>query len=497
MDDLFPVVETPAGRVRGLANAGVGVFRGIPYGEDTGGAWRWQPPRAKAPWTGLRDAFTPGPASPQVPSPATNEYAQLIHFDRTTADGGMGEDCLSLNVWTPLVAGTARPVIVVIHGGGYAIGSGNAPMYDGAQMAARHDVVVVSLCHRLGAFGFLGLAGERFGAAGHCGLLDLVLALEWVRDAIGAFGGDAGRVTIIGQSGGGWKVGALMAMPAAVGLFHRAVVQSGSWPTFLERDEAAALAERLLGEIGVVAGDTAALLAPDFVPVLAAQARVMALAFQPVLDPEALPDHPYAPAAIARSAHVPLIVSTTLEDAGLFFDSFDLTEADYADLIARRWPDHAAAITALYAGLGATPYLRYARLVTDAGFRRFAHEQLDARGAAPTWAYRWDWPSPAWDGRFGAAHAIDVSASLANPRDALIGAGTAVGRHLADALSARLAAFAATGTPQTPCLPDWPVWTPAARETLILDAAPRIEADPDAAMRRFWAAMPRPSSLLG
>lgn len=501
MDDLFPVVETPRGRVRGMANAGVGVFRGIPYGEDTGGAWRWQPPRAKAAWTGVRDVFTPGPAAPQVPSPLGNTYAQLIHFDRTTADGGMGEDCLTLNVWAPLAAAgdgaRARPVIVVIHGGGYAIGAGNAPMYDGGQMAARHGVVVVSVCHRLGAFGFLALPGERFAAAGHCGLLDLVLALEWVRDSIGAFGGDPGRVTIIGQSGGGWKVGALMAMPGAVGLFHRAVVQSGSWPTFLERDAGEALADRLLGEMGVSADDTNALLAADFVPVLAAQTRVLALAFQPVLHPEALPDHPYAPAAITRSAGVPLIVSTTLEDAGLFFDSFDLSEADYAETIARRWPDQAGAINALYADLGATPYLRYARLVTDAGFRRFMHEQLEARGDAATWAYRWDWPSPAWDGRFGAAHAIDVSASLANPRDALIGAGAAVGRDLAEALSTSLAAFAATGSPRTPHLPDWPRWTPAARETLILDATPRRVSDPDAAMRRFWAAMPRPSSLLG
>lgn len=415
----------------------------------------------------------------------------------------MGEDCLHLNVWAPLDFAAARPVVVVIHGGGYAIGSGNGAIYDGAQMARAHGVVVISVCHRLGALGFLALtpagADARFDHAGHCGLLDLVLALEWVRDNVAGFGGDPGRVTIIGQSGGGWKVGALMAMPAASGLFHRAVVQSGSWPRFLEPEEGAALAGRLLGEIGVAAADTAALLAEDFAPIIAAQTRVMALAFQPVLHPEVLPDHPFSAAAMARSAHVPLIVATTLEDAGLFFDHFDLTEDGLFALLEATWPDHAAQIMSFYAGSAATPYLRHARLITDAGFRRFAHAQAEARAAvgAPTWMYRWDWPSPACDGLFGAPHAIDVSASLANPRDALLGAGTSEGQQLAAALSGALAAFARDGVPDTASLPHWPLYDAKRRATLLLNSVSKVVEDPDGHLRCFWAELPEPATLLG
>ena len=187
---MFPVVETTTGTIRGFNNTGVRCFRGIPYGEDTA-ATRFQPPRPRAPWTGVRDCWGPGPVAPQVPLPLTSIYSQLIHYEMTIADGGMSEDCLSLNLWTQggrdeLDGNARRPVIVLLHGGGYAHSSGNAAFYDGAQLALDQNVVVASVNHRLGSFGYIGLEAlgldERFASAGHCGLLDLVLALRWLRD---------------------------------------------------------------------------------------------------------------------------------------------------------------------------------------------------------------------------------------------------------------------------------------------------------------------------
>ena len=407
-DALFAATETTGGRIRGLINAGVRIFRGIPSGADTGGAHRFQPPRAHAGWTGVRDCFGPGPMAPQIPSPLNNIYAQLIQFESTLADGGMSEDCLSLNMWTKGVRDRGnRPVVVNLHGGGFALGSGNAAMYDGAQMAFDHDVVVVSVNHRLASFGYLGLRAlgldERFDAAGHCGLLDLALALEWVQRNAESFGGDPTRVTIIGQSGGGWKVGALMATPAAAGLFHRAVIQSGSWLRFQTEEQGAMLAEMWLARLGVAKTNPQALFDLDFTHILAAQTEVGPLGFMPVLHPTGLPAHPFDGTAPAQSRDVALIVATTLDDAGLFYEDFDLTEEGLHGWAEARFGGEGAALVALYRAQypAKSPYLLHAQMVTDAGFRRFAWAQASAEAAqngAPVWMYRWDWPSPAWDG---------------------------------------------------------------------------------------------------
>jgi para-nitrobenzyl esterase len=503
---MFPVVETTTGKIRGFTNTGVRTFRGIPYGADTAGG-RFMPPRPRAPWTGVRDCFGPGAVAPQVPLPLTSVYSQLIHYEMTLADGGMSEDCLSLNLWTQGGAdGARRPVIVLLHGGGYAHSSGNSSFYDGAQLALDHDVVVVSVNHRLGSFGYLGLAGlgfdERFDSAGHCGLLDLVLALQWLRDNAAEFGGDCERVTIVGESGGGWKVSALMAMPAARGLFHRAVVQSGSGPGFLTQDEGAALAQALLDKLGISLGNAEQLLTQDFTRQVAAQALVGPVGFLPVMHPVALPAQMLDPASLALSREVPLIVSTTLDDAGLFFPHFDLDEAGLQALLTQQYGARGESLLGLYRARrpDKSPYLLHAEIITDAGFRRYALAQAEAKaalGGAGVWMYRWDWPSPAWDGRFGAAHAIDVSASLGHVRDSLIGAGSATGRRLAAALSGALARFAATGNPGGGELPEWPPFSRGARNCLLLDETIALACDPDREFREFWAGLPMPGSVLG
>ena len=248
----------------------------------------------------------------------------------------------------------------------------------------------------------LGL-DERFDAAGHCGLLDLALALEWVQRNTESFGGDPTRVTIIGQSGGGWKVGALMATPAAAGLFHRAVIQSGSWLRFQTEEQGAMLAEMWLARLGVAKTNPQALFDLDFTHILAAQTEVGPLGFMPVLHPTGLPAHPFDGTAPAQSRDVALIVATTLDDAGLFYEDFDLTEEGLHGWAEARFGGEGAALVALYRAQypAKSPYLLHAQMVTDAGFRRFAWAQASAEAAqngAPVWMYRWDWPSPAWDG---------------------------------------------------------------------------------------------------
>jgi len=498
---LFAEAETMSGRIRGLVNQGIRIFRGIPYGENTGHGARFRAPHAKQPWAGRRDCFGPGQVAPQVPTPVSNAYARLIQFDRVPADGGLGEDCLSLNVYAPSGGNTPRPVLVVIHGGGFAIGSGNAPLYDGTLMALTQDVVVVAINHRLNVFGFLGLAGlgadERYAGANVAGLLDIVLALEWLRDNAAVFGGDPGRITLMGQSGGGWKISTLLALPAAKGLFHRAVVQSGSWPVFTDADTAGALTHALLTELGLGAGEWERLVDIDLGLVLAAAVKVGPLAFMPSLDPEFLPWQPDDPRALALSTHVPTIISTTREDAGLFHDNFDLTDTGLAALLAERFGADAGDIVSLYGHVAPTAYLTQARIMTDAGFRRLAHAQADARAAAgvATWLYRWDWPSPAWDGRYGAAHAMDVPASLARPDDPLLGGASGAAVRIVAEHSAMIAGFAADGVPGGPWRETWQRYDRRARACLLVSDATHLARDPDGERRAFWDRYPLPGTV--
>ncbi len=503
----FCQTQTTGGWVQGLAHSGVCHFRGLPYGASTAGARRFAPPLPVAPWRGIRECFGHGPVSPQLPTPLTHRYGRLIHLDRSTADGGIGEDCLHLNVWTPgLADGAQRPVLFCVHGGGFAIGSGNSPLYDGAELARRHDVVVVSVSHRLGALGFLSLAdvsaAPEFQSAGSNGIRDLVLALEWVRDNALALGGDPGCVTVFGQSGGGWKTSVLLATPAARGLFHRAAVQSGSMLRLPTPEDGARLTAALLAGLGLAPASVSRLLELPWQALVAAQEKLGALNFMPVLDGEYLPHHPCDPAAPPESADVPLIVSTTLDDASLFFEPGSIDEAALQGWLATRYPDHAAQIRGLYRERwpDEDAFLVHARIVTDSGFRRFAHlhaERKAAQGVAPVYCYRWDWATPSLGGAYGAAHATDVAASLGNDRDAIAGGGAAPGRAICDALAASWVGFARRGDPKTAALPEWPPFEAVRRSTLILDGVPRVESDPLSELRLFWAAMPPAVSVFG
>jgi len=503
----FCEAETRYGRIQGLVDCGVHRFMGVPYGAPTGGPNRFRPPLPPASWAGLRECLGYASVSPQILTPLVNPYGRLIQFDLAAAQGGMGEDCLHLNIWTPgLRDGARRPVMFCIHGGGFAISSGNASLYDGAELARTADVVVVSVTHRLGAFGYLNLADvgapEEFAAAGMAGMLDLVAALEWVRDNIENFGGNPRCVMAFGQSGGGWKTSVLLAMPGAGGLFHRAAVQSGSLPRVQTRDEATPPARELVQALGLTGKTIARISEIPWQRILAAQAQVGAHRFSPVLDGVHLPRHPCDPAAPQESAEIPLIVSTTLDDASLFFDNFSLDEAALRQWLEARYGEAADGIYRLYRARwpAKTPFLLQAQIVTDSGFRRLACTHAERKAIqrrAAVYCYRWDWASPALDGLYGAVHASDVAASLGNHREALLGGGVRAAIELGQALSAAWVAFARRGDPNNPRTPPWPAYALSTRSTLILDERLRIENDPDADLRALWERFPAPAGVLG
>jgi para-nitrobenzyl esterase len=246
---IGPVVETASGKVRGVLQAGTHTFRGIPYGASTAGSNRFMPPRKPEPWAGVRDAFENGPTAPQLGGPPN----PLILNHRQPAVEG--EDCLVMNIFTPGVNdGRKRPVMVWLHGGGFASGAGSAHSFDGNFLARSGDVVVVSVNHRLNIFGHLYLAdvgGEKYADSGNVGLLDIVAVLEWVRDNVVHFGGNPGNVTLFGQSGGGLKISTLLAMPPAKGLFHKAIIESGSLLKGIHREDANKTTERILAKLNL------------------------------------------------------------------------------------------------------------------------------------------------------------------------------------------------------------------------------------------------------
>jgi para-nitrobenzyl esterase len=494
---LFPVVETTSGKVRGISNTSIKEFKGIPYGASTAGKNRYLPPRKPASWRGLRECFGHGEISPQTPADLRSDYGMMIQWD--VQPGGMGEDCLTLNVWTPGIDdGQKRAVMVSFHGGGFATGSGNAPGYDGAQLARFGDVVVVTVNHRLASFGYLHLADlgapPEFAQAGVAGVMDLAASLEWVRDNIEHFGGDPAKVMIFGQSGGGAKTSTVLAMPSAKGLFHCAGVQSGSSLRLATREQATKSAEALLAKLGISRSNIADIQKVSWQQILEAQAALGAGAgFAPVVEGAILPHHPFDPVAPPESADIPVIISTTLEDAALGLTNFDLDEAGLEAQLNQRYAAKAGEIHTMYrkAYPKKSPFLIQAQIATDSGFRRSAVTQAErkaALGKAPAYMYLWTYESPGFGGKFGAVHGTDVSASFNNYQNGIGGAGSPQQRALWERFAASWVAFAKTGDPNNSKIPNWPAYEPDKRATMIFDNDVHVENDPRAEIRRFWSA---------
>ena len=458
-------------------------------------------PQPVEPWAGVRDALHWTDVAPQIPGDRRHVYADLIMVDRNPS--GMGEDNLSLNLWSPgLDPNAKKPVIVVLHGGGFYSGSGNSVGMDGEQMARFSDCVVIAINHRLGAFGFLHLAefgGEDFATSGTVGMQDITAALGWVRENVAAFGGDPARVLVYGQSGGGAKTSVLMAMPGAKGLFHRAGVMSGSALRMMPPEMASATAKRLMGALDIAPTDFRKLQEVPWTVLLETQAKLEAAdrakgeaprSFAPVVDGIALPRHPWAPDAPDVSADVPMIVSSVLDERAYRMGDFAMDEAGLVEFARERVGDRAEEAVAAYReeDPDAKPFILAARLESDLTFRKgaFAQAELKAKqGGAPVWTYLWTQPSPAADGRFGAVHGIDVAPSLYNTRGALNGSSKEA-NELAAAIASSWAAFAANGDPNNERVPQWKPYSPPERATMIFDDNLRVEDDPRATFRRYW-----------
>lgn len=486
-----PVAETAAGKVRGYANGPISVFKGIPYGATTAGVHRFAPARKPQPWTGVRDTTRLGARAPQLPAEGIIPE-EVIAFTNEP----MSEECLFLNVWTPALRdGRKRPVMVWLHGGGYFAGSGGQDRYDGTRLAMNHDVVVITLNHRLNVFGHLYLgeiAGEPYADSGNAGMLDIVAALEWVRDNIAEFGGDARNVTIFGESGGGGKVITLMAMPAAAGLFHRAIAQSGVALRQATRERAAKEAAAVLKHLGIAPKEWKRLFDISDKQLLnAIRDMRSAPRFTPVVDGCSLPRHPFDPDAPDISRNVPLIVGSNATEVTFFGDTpldpideaalrrhlkrfLGVEDAEANGLIALYGKSHPAVSNEHLYQLIASDYWMSSDVVTLA-------ERKSAAGAAPVFVYRFEKETPVRGGQLHSVHGLEIPYVFDNLDAPTAPAltGTEADRYpLARTMSLAWTAFARTGAPNGEGLAHWPAYTAEQRNVMIFDTTTRLAIDP-------------------
>jgi para-nitrobenzyl esterase len=481
-----PVVRTTLGRVRGTSEGGLHVFRGIRYGS----AERFRAPRAPAPAAGIVDAVRFGPSCPQ----------------RGERYNPQSEDCLFLNVWTPEArAGARRPVMVYIHGGAYSSGSVVDPLNDGRHLAARGDVVVVTINHRLNAFGYLYLArlDPRFPDSGNAGQLDQILALQWVRDNIANYGGDPSRVMVFGQSGGGAKIATMMGMRDAKGLFHRAATMSGQQVTASGPLNATARTRAYLEALKAAPADLLTLPAERLVEGLAAIDPIIGggVYFGPVLDMKWLTRHPFWPDANPQSNHVPMILGNTRDETRAFIDpkGAKVQGLDWSNIAERMAPElrmdiHPEWVVAQYRQHfpdWSAERVFYA--ATTAG-RSWPGQVIEAderaRANTRTWVYQLDFQSPVEPWR-GAPHTLDIPLVFGrlDAEGSITGTGSA-SRQLSSQMMDAFIAFACGGDPNHRGMPAWPVYSLPDRQTMVFDTQSRAVADPRKWERELFARVP-------
>lgn len=483
-ESASPVVDTTYGKLRGRTENRIHVFRGIPYAADTSGRNRFMPPQKQAPWTGTRDAVQWGHCAPQPLPNGNYDYTRAVQW--ATLPGGTGEDCLVLNVWTPgLNDGGKRAVMFCIHGGGYTTGTGNNPVFDGGNLARRYNVVVVTINHRLGALGFLNLGefAPEFAQSGVVGLMDIVAALQWVRDDIGNFGGDPNRVMIFGQSGGGSKVCHLMAMPSAKGLFHCAAVESGAALRSGTREQATETAQRMLDRLALPKSRFRELQDVPYELMAGAQGAASGARFGPFVDGKVVPRDPFDPDAPSISADVPLMAGSNLQDNNLGRTDFSIDDAAAKQQLTPTLGAETTRIWEAYrqADPKATAAQLWARISSDHGIRattRTLIERKAALGRAPGYLYILKWPAPFMGGRYGSVHGTDVPLIFDNPDRWPLTAGSPESNVLADQMSAAFVAFAKNGTPGTPELP-WSAYNPNSKPTMVFNFQSGVQNDPD------------------
>jgi para-nitrobenzyl esterase len=501
------IVETESGKVAGAVLRGIYAFKGIPYGADTGGEYRFQPPKKPKPWAGIRSSRQYGFVCPQDKGTGRQNDEEAFMFQWN--DSVEGEDCLRLNIWTPGISDSGkRPVMVWLHGGGYAAGSGNdLPAFDGENLSRRGDVVVVTLNHRLNLLGFMDLShhGARYAQSGNVGMLDIVAALQWLHDNISAFGGDPGRVMVFGQSGGGGKASMLMGMPAAKGLFHRAVVESGSFASAITPDKSQKLTDLVLAELGLNAASVERLHSLPYIQLRHASERVLArinppfslplaimrlssrVDFVPVVDGQVLPAAPFDREGPAISADIPMIIGTTLNEfaTGINHPEFDaMSEAELVSRIETLFPGRAKQVIDVFRRRTpkAIPADLYSRIAA-APVRLAAVKQAAAKAAqnaAPAYLYWFAWQTPIFDGRPRAFHCSEIPFVFCNTDrcENMTGGGPRP-RALSDKVADAWIAFARSGNPNHSGIPTWTPYDARRAASMIFDDTPALALDPD------------------
>jgi para-nitrobenzyl esterase len=513
-----PVAETASGKVRGYMSKDICAFKGIPYGAPTGGAARFRRPAKPTPWTGVRSSVQWGHMCPIAfpwsqagdNAPHSDEDGYLLYRTYFTP---AGEDCLRLNVWTPSLTASIRkrPVMVYMHGGGFSGGSDHDLLaYDGENLARNGDVVVVTHNHRLNVFGYLNLAeagGEEYADSGNAGALDLVAVLEWVRDNISNFGGDPGNVTIFGQSGGGGKVIALMTMPEAKGLFHRAINQSGPYLRFSTVQDSLLLANAVLAELNIGKQQLAQLRDLPIEHLFGAAANAQRKATRPaasgavvgrvgwgpVVDGKILPVQPFDLVAPAISAHIPLLLGTCLNEAVSGLDNPEvntLTAQQLDERMAQRYGARGRDIVQAYRREypKETPFGLWAA-ISAANWRQMHVTQGElkaALGRAPAYQYIFSWRAPVLEGRPGTFHASDIAYVFDNAGLCVrqTGGGPAA-LALSRNVSQAWAHFARTGNPNHSGIPNWPAYDAVKRPTMFLDNPCFVKDNPEAECLRL------------
>lgn len=511
------VATVTQGRIAGYTDNGVNIYKGIPYAK----AERFKAPVKADPWPGVRSCRQYGPTAPQAERQGwqNDEIAFAFNWD----DGYAGEDCLRANVWTPAKSadGHKRPVMVWLHGGGFAAGSGQElPGYDGANLARKGDVVVVTLNHRLNVLGFLDLSefGPEYAESGNAGLLDLVAALEWVRDNAEAFGGDPDNVTIFGQSGGGGKVSVLCATPAAKGLFHKAIVQSGSTLGTMTAEMSRRIGRETASRLGVE-NDISKIADVPYKELLAAGTAAVAavrtqaeaeggtggafiFGWAPTVEGKVLPCQPFAEGAPEQSRDIPMMIGTTRCEFSPTTYVPMLRDADMnvaRGFIGNRYgQDNADRIIAAY-GKAYPGYQPRDLIDFDTTFRPNAVRQGDIKagqGGAPVYMYLFNWESPVLGGILRSTHCMEIPFVFDNAGvHASMTGGGAEARALADRMSDAWLAFARTGNPNTPSLPEWPAYTAAGRATMFFDNECQVRYGHDRELLDVVAGIASPRSF--
>ncbi|MCB2410259.1 carboxylesterase/lipase family protein [Hymenobacter lucidus] len=484
------VVATEYGRVQGYVQGGIVTYKGIPYAQTE----RFMPPQKPNTWQGVRSALAYGPVCPQeASSPGSTELSAVFQSQAGTP----GEDCTQLNIWTPGVNdGKKRPVMVWLHGGSFVSGSDRElPAYDGENLSRSGDVVVVSLNHRLNVLGFLNLAacGPKYKASGNVGMMDIVAALEWVRGNIGRFGGDAGNVTVFGQSGGGGKVGALLVAPSAKGLFHKAIIQSGAHLRYNKAEDSQLVGLALLKELGLQPGQVDSLRTMPYERLQAASTRALeqvnrqlgrfGIDWAPSRDGDFILFQPLSEEALAVARRVPLLIGSTKNEAVAAFHNPGFagpqTEAEARQILAEKYGNKTDA------------YIKAVRKAYPAATRPLDLMDVDVRTsvillanhrakAAPVYCYLFAWQSPVLQGRMQSFHCLELPFVFNNTeRCAGMTGGGPEAAALAEKVSQAWVSFARTGNPSHQGLPTWKPYAPGTTATMIFDTTCELRQNHD------------------